>query len=403
MITRLNKGSKAENHKDEIKLITPSDPSCDEENSSSSATLQTKKWGGTSVPNDGTVITNIYVNTNLTHNEVKELIQNANLPYIDYGNGYYIYAVAFNPNTYIALVISYTIENNRELYLLSLINYATQENTHLYWRNRWEDYCFTELEGIIQNSSFNTISELEGMPIGTANSSLNQLFSITPFEQINEESIQLSGEYDGSIIKHIKGDYIDLKPLINNKQLPSKISVADSTSLLETFLKGYYIDELELNLTSICDYMFYSKSIRKLTINHITPSTRHLSDGSIESEVIYLSHIFESNSEYNPLETLIINNVTYDENASLYFYGDNIFYNCLRLKKLVLNFNNFKPFNVATIVDTGELITTFSNSSIANGTGYIYIPDAKVEEVKALDGWSIYASQIKPLSEFIDE
>ena len=41
----------------------------------------------------------------------------------------------------------------------------------------------------------------------------------------------------------------------------------------------------------------------------------------------------------------------------------------------------------------------FANSSVASGTGFIYVPDDLVNSYKAHTNWSAYASQIKPLSE----
>lgn len=42
------------------------------------------------------------------------------------------------------------------------------------------------------------------------------------------------------------------------------------------------------------------------------------------------------------------------------------------------------------------------NTPIANGTGYIYVPDALVNDYKKATNWSVYANQIKPLSEYIE-
>jgi len=43
--------------------------------------------------------------------------------------------------------------------------------------------------------------------------------------------------------------------------------------------------------------------------------------------------------------------------------------------------------------------TALANSSFANGTGYIYVPDDLVDLYKVSNNWVTYASQIKPLSE----
>lgn len=44
----------------------------------------------------------------------------------------------------------------------------------------------------------------------------------------------------------------------------------------------------------------------------------------------------------------------------------------------------------------------FENTGISKGTGYIYVHDDLVEKYQAASGWSSYASQIKPLSEYVE-
>lgn len=58
--------------------------------------------------------------------------------------------------------------------------------------------------------------------------------------------------------------------------------------------------------------------------------------------------------------------------------------------------------NASAVVTNGGA-NTFSNSAIASGTGYIYVPDALVEDYKVATNWSTYAAQIKPLSEYVEE
>lgn len=68
----------------------------------------------------------------------------------------------------------------------------------------------------------------------------------------------------------------------------------------------------------------------------------------------------------------------------------NAFYNCSSLEALII-----RGTNVMTNSSTG----TFTGSAIAKGTGYIYVPDALVDSYKTATNWSVYADQIKPLSE----
>ena len=69
---------------------------------------------------------------------------------------------------------------------------------------------------------------------------------------------------------------------------------------------------------------------------------------------------------------------------------ENVFYGCTALKTVVLRLNRVSQLKAADV---------FNNTPIANGTGYIYVPDDLVEQYKAATNWSAYASQIKPISE----
>lgn len=65
--------------------------------------------------------------------------------------------------------------------------------------------------------------------------------------------------------------------------------------------------------------------------------------------------------------------------------------NCNVLKTVVIR----KTDAIATMVVTNA----FSNTPIASGTGYVYVPDSLVNSYKTATNWSTYANQIKPLSE----
>ena len=67
------------------------------------------------------------------------------------------------------------------------------------------------------------------------------------------------------------------------------------------------------------------------------------------------------------------------------------FSSCSRLVTLILR----KADTVCTL----ENVSAFSGTSIAKGTGFVYVPDDLVEQYKAATNWSTYASQIKPISE----
>lgn len=67
------------------------------------------------------------------------------------------------------------------------------------------------------------------------------------------------------------------------------------------------------------------------------------------------------------------------------------FSGCARLVTVILS----KADTVCTLAN----VNAFTNTPIAKGTGYIYVPDNLVEQYKAATNWSTYANQIKPISE----
>ena len=69
---------------------------------------------------------------------------------------------------------------------------------------------------------------------------------------------------------------------------------------------------------------------------------------------------------------------------------EQVFSGCTALKTVVLRLNRVCALKQAD---------AFDNTPIANGTGFVYVPDNLVEQYKTADNWSTYASQIKPISE----
>lgn len=92
----------------------------------------------------------------------------------------------------------------------------------------------------------------------------------------------------------------------------------------------------------------------------------------------------------------------------------NIFDGCTKITELTFKgaITNIENGAFKNITNLGKIVFpnivkvpklnnkgAFEGSAIANGTGYIYIPDELVEECKVATNWSTYADQIKPISE----
>ena len=95
-------------------------------------------------------------------------------------------------------------------------------------------------------------------------------------------------------------------------------------------------------------------------------------------------------------------------------FGTQIFMNCTGLTELTLKGNvrgigketfsgctNLTKLIMPNITSVPSLsaTTSFNNTPIANGTGYIYFPDELVETAKTQTNWTAHAAQIKGVSE----
>ena len=70
-------------------------------------------------------------------------------------------------------------------------------------------------------------------------------------------------------------------------------------------------------------------------------------------------------------------------------------------------FNSCKSLTSIKLASTSKICTlsnsdAFKNTPIANEAGYIYVPDELIEQYKKATNWSVYANQIKPLSEYVE-
>ena len=69
----------------------------------------------------------------------------------------------------------------------------------------------------------------------------------------------------------------------------------------------------------------------------------------------------------------------------------NVFYQCTNLKALVIRSATMCKLSGAN---------SFTQSAIANGTGYIYVPNELIDTYKAYSTWSNYASQFRSLEDY---
>jgi hypothetical protein len=152
----------------------------------------------------------------------------------------------------------------------------------------------------------------------------------------------------------------------------ASVDIHNSTNLNDyQFSDCYSLEEIDLSdttITSLPSGCFrYCYSLRKVVL----PSTLTAINSDAFKTCIKLQEL--------------------DIPASVASIWGGAFNGCSALAKLVIRY-------------TGGVVSTnnaniCANTPIASGTGYIYVPDALVEDYKIATNWSQYANQIKGLSE----
>ena len=140
---------------------------------------------------------------------------------------------------------------------------------------------------------------------------------------------------------------------------------------------------------------FGSSEFRGCTaLAHVSvPNLESVSGSAFNScsslQSIELPSLRTINGQYLFENCTSLKRVTFGPNLSSVYQGT--FKGCSAIEAIVF------PSSAAVVPLAST--SAFAGSSIASGTGYIYVPDALVSSWKTASNWSTYANQIKPLSE----
>ena len=195
------------------------------------------------------------------------------------------------------------------------------------------------------------------------------------------------GYGEGETVGYDSGCFDGVQSISSNT-ISGKITLTGTSIKAGTFWNATKITALDApNATSIGDYAFRNCSALK-EIN--APNATSLGERSI-------SICQDLTRAEFPKLTAIQGYTFYGDYALTYAdfpkvgsIGASAFYRCA-LKTLILR----KADAIVTLAAT----SAFTGSGIANGTGYIYVPDNLVEQYKTAANWATYASQIKPISD----
>ena len=191
-------------------------------------------------------------------------------------------------------------------------------------------------------------------------------------------------------------DFYDLKNndiSITDSQYANDLLITSVDCLLTTNvgLKAFYncisLSNVKLPAaTSISDYAFYAcVSLKKLDLPCATNIMRYLCYYCISLSKV--KSIGAGAFKYCILlQKIIMPSVT--------SISENAFDSCLLLKDVIL-----KSSSIVNLLNANA----FAGTPIANGNGYIYVPDNLVEDYKTATNWSVYADQIRPMSEYVGE
>ena len=147
-------------------------------------------------------------------------------------------------------------------------------------------------------------------------------------------------------------------------------------------------------LTAISDYGFAGKdNMQSLYIPNVVSVGGYAFDGcDTITEIHFEKHItFESKKR--PFMSLkgAINAVKIEFNDGFTVSISYLFYNLTNLKAVIIRGDNVSQLN-----NTNH----FNGSSIANGTGYIYVPAVLVDQYKAATNWVTIADQIRAIEDY---
>lgn len=171
----------------------------------------------------------------------------------------------------------------------------------------------------------------------------------------------------------------------------STVSFMDA-SILENLISGTAIEEYyDTQSTSIANkYIFRETNIGIINMPNVTSIVSQGFYGCKARELRFEGLETSSNISIFIMMTNLTKAVFGTKLTQL---TQQTFNGCSALATLVL------PYNGVVTIGTNAL----KDTAIANGTGYVYVPSAQVDNYKADTSWSAYVNQIRAIEDYPDE
>ena len=271
-------------------------------------------------------------------------------------------------------------------------NYTSYSNSRIGHLNSWVFRENVELESIyltgmyaVKEYAFANCTALETVDFPSLTSINNYVF----------QNCTALKEYVSDKLTQILGYAFQNCTSLVNINTPAVTYIGEKSFIGCTALKTVNFPEL----TTLANFAFQdctsltSVSFAKITSTYTYAFQDCTSLTSVNIPLATTIGMGTFNGCYN-LEKIELPAVTKLENAC--------FSGCSKFTTLIIR-QESSVCNIASVSSNGVIRTSvFENTPIAFGSGTIYVPDSLVDSYKSHDVWSLYASQIKPLSEYVE-
>jgi len=191
------------------------------------------------------------------------------------------------------------------------------------------------------------------------------------------------------------------------------ISNDKSVSILNQTITEYSNSEI----TELGSYIFYGcRYLERVNTPNLAKIGDHVFYNCSNLQDISSQNITEINGDYivygcSKLENLDLSNLVKMGSDRFYY----LCYGCQALKRVDLgnvpsrfyryNFNDCKVLETlilrsSTLMALDNSTNNFSGTPITNGTGYIYVPSALIEQYKTATNWSVFADQFRAIEDY---
>ena len=199
-----------------------------------------------------------------------------------------------------------------------------------------------------------------------------------------------------------------IQGLISNANNTTGNTDATLTNAVNSLIAGFGTGENEIvqfienkitnfsneELTAISDYGLAGKTnMQSLYIPNVVSVGGYAFDGCETITEIHFEKHITFKSEKWPFMALrgAKNAVKIEFNDGFTVLMSYVFYNMTNLKAVIIRGDNVSQLNNGN---------HFTGSSIANGTGYIYVPAVLVDQYKAATNWVTIADQIRAIEDY---